>query len=416
MKYFFVLGTNPALSAAEIISALRPEAETRMVAGNILLLENPATDSPALIKRLGGTIKIGVITEDVDRHNNDRIKAAILKIIDDDLAERAEANKYCFGLSHYGASKLPVFPIGLTIKKILKQKGVSCRLVTSKEKTLSSVVVEQNGLTRQGIEIVLIEDGGTMHLGYTEAVQPFKELSFRDFGRPERDDASGMIPPKLAQIMLNLSRKIPAVGTQCLAFPPDRTQNIAFLPSLLDPFCGSGTILMEAALMGIKNIIGSDISEKAISDTKNNIAWLKTNFQFPISNFQLFNISATEISQKIKFNSINAVVTEPYLGPQRGNPDPVKTKIKLEKLYSSALREFKKILKPDGRVVMIFPVRTEGSRPDFHFLNPNLDGWQVINPLPENLREILHTTRRGTIVYGRPGQKVWREIVVLIKK
>jgi tRNA G10 N-methylase Trm11 len=427
MKYFFILGNNPALSAAEIISVLGTEEEARLCAGTVLLLENPATDTLKLIKRLGGTIKIGVINTEVDRHNNEKIKQAILNVLEDDLEEKNERNKYCFGISHYGKSKLPVFPIGLTIKKTLKQNGVSCRLVTSKEKTLSSVVVEQNNLTRQGIEIVLIEEAGTLYVGRTEAVQDFKSLSFRDFGRPDRDDQSGMIPPKLAQIMINLSFNPPlkrGVSDITRAEAEDRgMSNTDRATTILDPFCGSGTILMEAALMGIKNLIGSDISEKAISDTKNNLVWLKTNFTDVKSasrvclgtNFQLFNISATEISQKVKLNSIDAIITEPYLGPQRGNPDPMKTKMELEKLYSTALREFKKILKPDGRVVMIFPVRAEGTRPDFHFMSPNLDGWQVVNPLPQNLQEKLHTTRRGTIVYGRQGQKVYREIVVLKK-
>ena len=416
MKYFFVLGNNPALSAAEIIAVLGSEEEARVVSGNILILENPATDALKLIKRLGGTIKIGVINSEVNRHDNEKIKQAILNIIEEDLEEKGEGSKYCFGISHYGQSKLPVFPIGLTIKKTLKQNGVSCRLVTSKEKTLSSVVVEQNNLTRQGIEIVLIEEAGTMYVGRTEAVQDFKSLSFRDFGRPDRDDASGMIPPKLAQIMINLSCHCERNGME--RSNPETV--------LLDPFCGSGTILMEAALMGIKNLIGSDISEKAISDTKNNLTWvaeknpnlkslLRQAQDGQFSNLQLSKISATEISQKIKLNYVDAIVTEPYLGPQRGKIDPMKTKLELEKLYSAALREFKKILKPDGRVVMIFPVRAEGQRPDFHFMNPNLDGWQIVNPLPENLQEKLHTTRRGTIVYGRPGQKVYREIVVLKK-
>jgi tRNA G10 N-methylase Trm11 len=400
MKYFFVLGNNPALSAAEIIAVLGSEEEAHILAGNILVLENPATDASKLIKRLGGTIKVGILVSEVNRHNNEEIKQAILTIITDDLAERGETNKYCFGISHYGQSKLPVFPIGLTIKKTLKQKGTSCRLVTSKEKVLSSVVVEQNKLTRDGLEIVLIEEAGRMHLGYTEAVQDFKNLSYRDFGRPERDDQSGMIPPKLAQIMLNLSGKINDSAV------------------ILDPFCGSGTMLMEAILMNINRAIGSDISEKAINDSHKNLIWLgdkNPDLQTQISNLKLFNLSATEISRKVPDSSVDAVVTEPYLGPQRGNPDPLKTKTELEKLYSAALREFKKILKPDGRVVIIFPVRAEGTRPDYHFMNPNLDGWQVVNPIPANLQEKLHTTRRGTIVYGRQGQKVWREIVILKK-
>ncbi|HTX87030.1 MAG TPA: methyltransferase domain-containing protein [Candidatus Nanoarchaeia archaeon] len=412
MKYFFILGNNPALSAAEIIAVLGNEGEARIAAGNILILENPATDAAKLIRRLGGTIKIGVIVGEADRHDNEKIKQKILAIINEDLAERGQTNKYCFGLSYYGKSNLPVFPIGLAIKKILKRKAVSCRLVTSREKTLSSVMVERNILSKQGLEIILIEDGGALRLGYTEAVQDFKNLSFRDFGRPERDDASGMIPPKLAQIMLNLSGKTPLLAKEESGMV------------LLDPFCGSGTILMEAALMGVKNLIGSDISEKAIDDTEKNFQWLWENYADVKSasrdslgtNFKLFNIPASELAQKIKLNSIDAIVTEPYLGPQRGKFDPVKNKIELEKLYSASLAEFKKILKADGRIVIIFPVRAEGDRPDWHFLNPNLDGWQVINPLPENLRSILHTTRRGTIVYGRPGQKVWREIVILKQK
>jgi tRNA G10 N-methylase Trm11 len=416
MKYFFVLGNNPALSAAEIISVLGTEEEARVVSGSILILENPATDSQKLIKRLGGTIKIGVINSEVNRHDNEKIKQAMLNIIEEDLEEKGEVSKYCFGISHYGKSKLPVFPIGLTIKKTLKQNGVSCRLVTSKEKTLSSVVVEQNNLTRQGIELVLIEEAGTMYVGRTEAVQDFKNLSFRDFGRPDRDDASGMIPPKLAQIMINLSGISPLLSKEGSGggwSPLLSKEGLGVV--LLDPFCGSGTVLMEAALIGFKNLIGSDISPKAISDSKSNFSWIEKNFKIKAATPDLFEISATAVSQKIKANSVDAIVTEPYLGPQRGNPDPLKTKMELEKLYSAALREFKKILKPDGRVVMIFPVRAEGSRPDFHFMSPNLDGWQVINPLPENLQQTLHTTRRGTIVYGRPGQKVYREIVVLKK-
>lgn len=155
------------------------------------------------------------------------------------------------------------------------------------------------------------------------AVQPFKELSFRDYGRPARDDKSGMLPPKLAQIMINLS------GAN-----PDR--------AALDPFCGSGTILTEAMLMGFKNIIGSDISGKALRDTKDNIAWIQSKFQISNFNFQLFNSGAARISEHTAPNSIDAIITEPYLGPQRGQFEISKTAKNLEQLYSESLAEFKK--------------------------------------------------------------------------
>jgi 16S rRNA G966 N2-methylase RsmD len=241
-------------------------------------------------------------------------------------------------------------------------------------------------------------------------------LSFRDFGRPERDDASGMIPPKLAQIMLNLSGISPLRPSKNGLPVLSAAEGGAVL---LDPFCGSGTILMEAALMGIKTIIGSDISEKAISDTKKNAAWIgekNLNLKNQISNLKLFTTSATEISKKILQKSISAIVTEPYLGPQRGAHNIQKTIQELENIYAASLREFAKILKPAGRVVMIWPVFTGRGSHQWDFLNPDISGWQIINPLPENLRQKLLTTRRGTIVYGREGQKVRREIVVLTLK
>jgi len=57
--------------------------------------------------------------------------------------------------------------------------------------------------------------------------------------------------PKLARTMVNLART-PRQGT------------------ILDPFCGTGGILMEAGLMGIK-VVGGDLEEKMIHGTRDNL-------------------------------------------------------------------------------------------------------------------------------------------------
>jgi len=403
MKYFFILGNHPALSSAEIHSTLKPDSSAKLLANNVLTLENPATDSIKLIKSLGGTIKIGQIFFEINRHNNKEIKEKILEILDKDLLGREETGKYCFGISYYGKNNFPAFPIGLEIKKTLKENGANCRLVTSKEKVLSSVVVEQNKLTSKGAEIILIEEANSLFIGKTEAVQPFKELSFRDFGRPWRDDKSGMLPPKLAQIMLNLSGK---------------TEKGAIT---LDPFCGSGTIITEAMLLGRKNLIGADISDRAVEDTRKNIGWIEEKFNLPKTDCQLFNQSVLDISKVIKEKSIDAIVTEPYLGPQRGDHNTAKTIAELERLYSSALKEFKKILKPDGKVVMVWPVFVGRSERELYFMQPEINGFEIVKPLPNYLSEQLKVKSRflknnqevPSLIYGREGQKVWREIVVL---
>jgi tRNA G10 N-methylase Trm11 len=261
-------------------------------------------------------------------------------------------------------------------------------------------VVEQNKLISLGLEIVLIEKNSELYIGKTLAVQPFKELSFRDYGRPARDDHSGMLPPKLAQIMINLAGIKKCSGA-----------------SLLDPFCGSGTILTEALLLGYKYIIGVDNSRKAIKNSEENIVWTKDNFNLANFSFDLYTRSATELSQFIKPYSIDAIITEPYLGPQRGKINLKKVVPELEKLYSQAIAEFNKVLKPNGRVVMIWPTFAKTSMIKPVFVNLKINGFQIVNPIPKSLQtsKFINLTNRKTLIYSRPGQRVWREIVLLTK-
>lgn len=399
MKYFFVLGANPTLSIAELsaVFGLSGEGANRPIghlsSENVFLIEQDKTiDGSALIRKIGGTIKIGIINQETGIKDYDGIKNNITEMLKDEQPE----GKFKFGISYYGKAKFNIKPLAMEIKNYLRGRNVSSRWVTSREPTLSSVVVEQNKLTSTGIEIVLIESEGGVLIGQTLAVQPFKELSFRDYGRPARDDKSGMLPPKLAQIMINLSGA--------------KANDI-----ILDPFCGSGTILTEAMLMGCKNLIGSDVSPKATQDTEKNIEWIKTKFQVLSFKFQLFNTAAAELSKHTKPNSIDAIVTEPYLGPQRGIYDIKKIVHELEQLYAKSLIEFKKVLKKDGRIVMAWPIFMKHGTWNMEHITPDLSGFKIINPIPEYLRsdKKIKLTGRNTIIYGREGQKVWREIVLL---
>ena len=88
-------------------------------------------------------------------------------------------------------------------------------------------------------------------------VQDVNWWSKKDYGRKKVDRKSGMLPPKVARIMVNLSQT-----------PKDGV--------IYDPFCGSGTILVEALDSGFA-AIGSDISEKAVNDSVTNTNWFKKN-------------------------------------------------------------------------------------------------------------------------------------------
>jgi tRNA G10 N-methylase Trm11 len=338
-----------------------------------------------VIEKIGGTIKIVEILEEDYSNLSETVKRY--------LPENFEG-KYKFGFSFYGEGRKNFKEIAMKIKKDFKNRGISSRWIISKESNLSSVVVSKNKLIESESDFVIVKSGSKEYLGKTVAIQNFKELSSRDYDRPARDSYSGMIPPKLAQIMLNIG-----LG--------GKTDKI-----LLDPFCGSGTILMEASLMGVKKIIGSDLSEKALRDSQINLKWFKDKFKIgQVKNIELKQADARQISDLISKESIDLIVTEPYLGPQRKIDDIEQVQKSLEKLYQKSLEEFFKILNKKGKIVMVWPVLRKAKN---KFMNIKLGGFKISKVIPENLN--LELSERKTLIYGRKDQKVWREIVVLEKK
>jgi len=182
---------------------------------------------------------------------------------------------------------------------------------------------------------------------------------------------------------------------------------------VVDPFCGSGTILSELLLAGHRNILGSDISPKAIDDTRANISWIKELYAVKDAKMKFLVKNVLSLPLFIKNVSVSAVITEPYLGPQRGMINFEVVIKDLETLYTGAIHAFYQALKPGGRVVMVWP-SFYGQRP----ISPNFNGFEMINMIPNNLADssFIKKNNRNSIIYGRPGQKVFREIVVLEKK
>ena len=394
MKYFFVLGTNPTLSVAELAAVLGLK-NARLLADDFLLWETDLNiNLERLMSLLGGTIKIGLARKELSWLSEEKLEPIIYDLISAKRAVFSEG-KFSFGFSDYGKHHFKKNPLGLNLKKRLQKEGISARFVTSREKTLSSVVVEQNRLLKRGAEFVLVKDGDQVLIGETLAVQPFKDLSRRDYGRPARDDKSGMLPPKLAQIMINLAQ------VEDMEAP------------IVDPFCGSGTILSEAMLAGYKNLFGSDISPKAIDDTYKNISWIKELYKLEGVKTKVVVKNVINLSKFIKAGYAEAVITEPFLGPQRGQINFQSVIADLENLYTEAIRQFRIILKSGGRVVMVWPL-FYGQKP----IKPNYDGLKIIDMIPDNLSnsEFIKKNQRPTIIYGRSGQKVYREIVVLEKE
>ena len=116
------------------------------------------------------------------------------------------------------------------------------------------------------------------------------------------------------------------------------------------------------------------------------------------NNREVFVSDVLNLSSLLTNSSVDYIVSEPYLGPQRGFKNFNEVVSELNILYSQALAVFLKILKKGGRIVMIWPQFRAGNKI-----------WKL-NPDISKLKPLIS---RGSLVYGRLGQKVWREIIVL---
>lgn len=330
-KNWFLLGNFPSISAAELSAVLKLHENDYLIKENFLICDKDIGDSDELIKRLGGTIKIAVFSGTAD--TIDQLSDKITNII-------AGVNgKIVFGISAYFEDEDDtaqwVYNLGKTIKKELKKNQLSCRYVFNREAVLSSVTVQKNNLLEKGFEFLIFKENNKYYFAQTKAVQPFEEWGRRDIGRPKRDQKSGMLPSKLARMMINIA-------------------DVPLSSVLLDPFCGSGTILNEATALGYKKIIGTDISEKAVEDAKNNINWLNQK-----NSVDIFQSDVQLLNKKIKTASVDAVISEPYLGrPLNGNEEEkilLGQAEELKKIYLKAFTTFKIIVKPGGIIIFIIP-------------------------------------------------------------
>jgi len=125
--------------------------------------------------------------------------------------------------------------------------------------------------------------------------------------------------PKLARVMVNLS-------------------SIKKGETLLDPFCGTGGILIEAGLIDAR-VIGSDIESKMVEGCKKNLDF------YDITDYELFCSDIGDIAKHVA--EVDAVVTDfPY-----GKATTTKGE-DICKLYKRAFENISCILKENGRAVI----------------------------------------------------------------
>lgn len=435
-KYIFILGHSPALSILEITKVLplfSKKFSLEVISPEALVVST-ITNIPEqkILNKLGGTIKIGKIFEEIEDLDNPRgLLKKFVKLIKDKSTENKGSSrsgpgtknqKVKFGFSLYfekvnflqkrnWQKKFNQF--GINLKRELKGEKINSRFVVSRNHNLSSVIINKEKMISGGFDFIFFIIRKKAYLAFTSACQDFLDYTRRDFDRPQKDLLSGMLPVKLAKMMINISQT-----------KEDKV--------ILDPFCGSGTILQEAITMGFKSLIGTDENPQAIINSQNNLEWLikKLNLDPKKVQIQLNQVAVQKLDNKIIEKKISSVITEPYLGSpfkSQANLQIRREEIKkIENLYYKAFENFSSILKKNSTVVMVWPVYKIiiGSQEKAIFISEKLlNKIKLLGFKQEKLTTIFqkssnfipYLTNRGTLLYFRPNQRVQREILVFKK-
>lgn len=365
MKYLAVLGRQPSISLAELESLF---TKVEIKSTNLASFESDETIS---IDRLGGCLKI----------------ARPLEATPLDFLNNLPIGKITLGVSDYSrnANARKTGAEALKLKKILTRHERSVRVIPNKDAVLSTATAFHNSLGLKQNHIELIKFGKEWFVSC--GVQNINAYARRDQARPARDAKVGMLPPKLAQILINLCGDL-AQGAR-----------------VLDPFCGTGVVLQEAYLMGYKPY-GTDLSERMVDYSNKNLAWLSKKTD---KLCQAGDATSYEWTPPI-----DAVACETYLGQPMSQP-PAEVKLREEKQYCKSiilgfLKNLSHQITSNTPVVVAVPawLRDNGSYSRLNLLDE-------IEKLGYNLVRFKTASQRD-LLYYREGQVVAREIIVLRKK
>jgi tRNA G10 N-methylase Trm11 len=404
-----ILGRQSKISLAELESLFGSQKITPI--SNYAAIVDTDTSLPQ--ERLGGTIKSAQILNRLKDTNLDTAFDYLKDFITDSLNDLPEG-KLKIGLSLYGFDIKSdiLLKKSLQIKKHLKAAGRSVRIVENKVTKLSSAQVLYNKLASPlGFEFLIVKNNDEIILAKTTGIQNIDDYSKRDFGRPKRDAYVGMLPPKLAQIMINLAIGKPMNKDSRSKIKEDDpiSTNHQLPPTILDPFCGTGVVLQEALLMDLK-VYGSDINPKMVDYSRQNLQWLENKWQTIKGKWQIEEADATKHTWR---QPIDVVVTEIYLGqPLSSLPAPDK----LQKIADQSndiaynfLQNMASQIKSGTKLCLALPAWCLGDEKFLHL--KTLD----------HLRDLGYTrlsfeyAEPKEMIYHRPDQIVARELILLVR-
>lgn len=386
MKYYFLTGRNYDLSKAELLSLLPSYIQSyniEYLEGLAIIIElKDEFDFSDLFYRLGGFLSFGkIITPEFDFIKN-----------------FSQFNKVVFGINIWGDKKdlgyVQIRELGENIKQSFKDNEIAAKFLVSKDLVLNSIEIEKEKIIEKGFLLEILNIRNKQYYGLALGVQNVKSFSELEYDKPYTDKRMGVLPSKLARIMVNLT-------------------GLNKGQTLWDPFCGSGTILLEGYSKGI-NVIGSDISKRSVEMAEENIKWFGNRYNDTSTKFKVFKLDVlkpdSRILSLIRKTQIDAIACEPFMGPPQLNVVPIYRAKKyisdVKKLYSELFKILEHSKLKNFKAVIILP----------SYKTPQ--GWATvpINEIASKKWEVINKRFGGHLQYSRLDSIIRRNIFVLYKK
>jgi tRNA G10 N-methylase Trm11 len=373
----FFLGSHPDVSLAELRIAFAKKEEVRtqyLVLFDIseeLVLEK--------FDSLGGVPRVGKVLDTLELPVDEEKVIAQLK---DSLLHK-KRKEYVMSL----------YSVKFDKKRAhhqLKQEVTGVKYDGDFAEPQHSPAAVAHVMARGGYEYILVDVNKKALLIETLQVQDPKFWTIIDAERPGRDMKIGMLPAKLARIMVNLTG----------ATKED---------VIWDPFVGQATIAMQAAAFGIK-AVGTDKSQQSLQVGKQNIDWLKQEMQ----GVAQVTLQMQPIERAQAPSGTVHIATEPYLGRARFKPFQNDMLAKrewreIERLYRLLMEVADRSLKSGQRIVLAKPMFAFIAKNKVEWYNPAL-------PMPSNgLKVPALVADLGPLLWQNRDSVVGRQIIVLEK-
>lgn len=389
--YAFELGRKKDLCFAELITIL---GKDKLVERNLdtAIFDLKIPNYQGLQDKLGGTVKIIKIWNKIPLEDTraDKLEKHIQPHLEEIFTDhKGKINFAVSTLSFNNPKEINIKQILNFSKLILKSLGLNSRFVNKNFENTKPSTIYAAHVLEKGIDINIIKGNEDIFIGETVAIQDIDKYSKRDYDKPWRDARVGMLPPKVAQIMINLAG--------------------ANTKAIFDPFCGTGTTLLEGALMG-KDVVGSDIDQRMIDYSEGNMRWAEQEFQTKNA-YRVFTKDARFLTKEDLPEKVEAIITEGYLGEPVSRLPALEIRQKvfreLANLHLNWLTAIHRITPKNCKVVMCvagFRKNNDKYHPEYEFL-----------PRFNELVEETGYRVVSSYIYDRPDQIVVREIKVLEK-